>query len=101
MYFFTTNATYLQAHVACWVCIGNSVDYLVVQPTSDVAYKLSDLVKRITSYKSPPLTFFEQDSYLVYMVNNIDYVLILSVSRSPSYCIIGRILSSTVLHIIL
>ena len=34
-------------------------------------------------------------------INDIDYVLSLSVSRSLSYCINGRFLSSTVLSIIL
>ena len=84
---------------------------MAMQPIGDVAYKLSDLVKRIILYKSPALTFFEQHSYsmqcsmykpsYIYMANNIDYVLILSVSRSPSYCTNRRILSSGVLYIIL
>ena len=30
-----------------WVCICKSANYLVVQTIDDVAYKLSDLVKRI------------------------------------------------------
>ena len=64
MYFYY-NATHLRAHMTCWVCIGNLVYYLVVQPIGDVAYKLSDLVKSIILYKSPALAFFEQHSYLV------------------------------------
>ena len=62
---FTTNATSLQAHMTCWVCIGNLVYYLAVQSRGDVASKLSDLVKRILLCKPPALTFFEQHSYLV------------------------------------
>ena len=64
--YFTTNATYLQEHMTCWVCLGNLVDYLVVQPIiGDVAYNQSDLVKRTISYKSQALALFEQHSYLV------------------------------------
>ena len=39
--------------------------YLVGQSISDVAYELSDLVKRTILYKSPALTFFEHHFYLV------------------------------------
>ena len=41
----------------------NLVYYLAVQPTDDVAYKLSDLVKRIILHKPSGSTFFGQNSY--------------------------------------
>ena len=62
--YFTTNASHLQAHMTCWVYMGDLVYYLAVQQTGDVAYKLSDLgLKRIILYESPALTFFERHSY--------------------------------------
>ena len=50
LYVLTTNATHLQAHMTCCVCIGNLAYYLAVRPKGDVAYKLSDLVNRIILY---------------------------------------------------
>ena len=51
--YFTTNATHLQAHMTCWVYIGNLAYYLAVQPIGDVAYKLSDLIKRVFKGATP------------------------------------------------
>ena len=69
-----------------------------MRPIDDVAYELSNLVKLIISCRSPVLTLFEQYFYLVQCpmynpsdIDNIHYVLISSVSDSPSYCIDGRI----------
>ena len=66
-----------------WVCIGNLVYYLAVQPIDDMVYKLSDLVKLIVLYKLAALTLFEQHSYLAHRsmykqsdIDHIDYVLI-------------------------
>ena len=75
-----------------------------MQVIDDVTYKLSNSVELIIWCRSPALTLFEQYSYLVLYsmynpsdIDNIDYVLILSLSRSPSYCINGRIsVTSTV-----
>ena len=64
----------------------------------DVACNLSNLVEFIISCRSPVLTLFEQHPHLVQCsmynpsdIDNIDYVMISSVSHSPSYCIDGRI----------
>ena len=38
--------------------------FLAVQTTGDVAYKLCDLVNRISLCKSPDLMFFEQHYYI-------------------------------------
>ena len=65
-----------------------------MRPIDDVAYKLPNLVELIISYKSPVLTLFEQYSYYSIDpsdINNIDYVLISSVSHYSSSCIDGRI----------
>ena len=72
--------------------------YLTMRPIDGVAYGLSNLVELIISCRSPVLTLCEQYSYfsIVSMYNpsdidNIDYVLISSVSHSSSFCIDGRI----------
>ena len=66
-----------------WVCVGNLVYYLAVQPLDDMVYKLSDLVELIVLYKLAALTLFGQHSYLAQCsmykqsdIDNIDYVLI-------------------------
>ena len=68
--------------------------YLTMQPIDDVAYDPSNLVEFTMLCRPPVLTFFEQYPYLVQCsvynpsyIDNIDYVLILSVSCSPSCCI--------------
>ena len=45
------------------MCISKLVYYLAVRPTDDVAYKLSNLVKRVILYISPAL-ISEQHSYI-------------------------------------
>ena len=35
--YFTTDATHLQAHMTCWVCIGNLESYFVVQPINSLS----------------------------------------------------------------
>ena len=69
-----------------------------MRPIDDVAYKLPNLVELIISCRSSVLTLFEQYHYfsIVFRVqpsdiDNIDYVLISSVSHSSISCIDGRI----------
>ena len=69
-----------------------------MRPIDDVAYELSNLVELVISCRSPILTLFEQYPYLVQClmynpsdIDNIDYVLISSVSQSSSFCIDGRV----------
>ena len=69
-----------------------------MRPIDDVAYELSNLVELIISCRSPVLILFKQYPYLVQCsmnnpsdLDNIDYVLISSVSHSSSFCIDGRI----------
>ena len=66
--------------------------YLTMRPIDDVAQELSNLVELIISCRSPVPTLFEQYSYFrkCYMLNpsdidNIDYVLIYSVSHSQAF----------------
>ena len=65
--YFNTNTTHLRVHMTCWVCKGNFVYYLAVQPIHDMTYMLSNLAKRVILYKSPALKLFEQHSYISVM----------------------------------
>ena len=69
-----------------------------MRPVDDVTYELLNLFELIISCRSPVLTLFEQYPYFVSYsmynpsdIDDIDYVLISSVSHSPSSCIDGRV----------